>query len=124
MTSLNSARATGIGAPKYACGKRTTFRDMNAMDKFINHILENEFSYLPRWVDRKMFMEDKTEELKEMIFNSEDDELCTYELESFVCPFISVNINLGASGGLDGKYNIQYKFPSDLLEYLKREEKD
>jgi hypothetical protein len=36
MTSMNSARVTGIGAPKYACGKHTTFEEVFVNQDFIN----------------------------------------------------------------------------------------
>lgn len=91
------------------------------LEEFIEEILRSEFSHLPRWVNRKVFMKDMRKELRLMIiseFMYGRTKLSSERLESFVCPFVSDNVDLGANGGMDGKYDQSYEFPPSLLEYL------
>lgn len=65
------------------------------------------FTHLPCWVNQALFMKEMTTCIEKEVVaarkNNTDVDL-SY-VDGILCPFVSDYIDLGASGGLSGKYN-------------------
>ena len=94
---------------------------MNPLKKFVRKIRKNEFSDLPKWVNKKLFAQELEDSLVRLVLENYKEnifELNSTCLEGIMCPLVSDNVDLGASGGLEGKYEMVYEFPQELLDYL------
>jgi len=94
----------------------------NPLEIFAGEIIDSEFGDgCPSWVNYELFKQEMIGELMDTIeteYESGQTQLGGFVLEGFMCPFVSSNVDMGAHGGLDGKYSEVYKFPKELRKFL------
>jgi hypothetical protein len=96
------------------------------LEQFARFILDSEYSDgYPTWVNVELFESEMLETITTLILNNFEKgdnviESVDLEYSGVLCPFTSANVDIGASGGLDGKHSEKYKFPKALVRELKR----
>ena len=103
------------------------FAMANPLSSFAEHIFNSEFTEIPSWVIFDEFKKEMIPQLETMIrdvyeswYLCEDEkyQIRSIDMEPFMCPFTSSNVDISASGGMEGKYSEVYQFPNELIKFL------